>query len=490
MSKLGIYDGDVTAASNSDIDGTDSTGATGKVKDGDNYSRSIVAWLKRWANDLGGVNTVGGTANAMTVTLAQTASAITSGMRFQAVVATANTSTTPTLTITPAVGSAFAAKTIKKYDGAGVLGALAVGDNALGLREYVYLSGPDAIVLLNPAGHSVSTLNGGPLAGFRNAIINGAMMVAQRGTSFTSATTPANNDDTYLLDRWILLSDGNDIVDVTQATTSPTNGLYSIGLDVETVNKKFGIFQPIEQKNCIGLVGETVTLSFKAKVSATTKLDNLKAAIISWDGTADAVTSDVISAWGIEGTNPTLVANWTYENTPANLNPTTSFATYSVSAAIDTASTKNVGVFIWSDVTDTTLGDFLYITDVQLEIGSVATPFERRGFVTEQVFAQRHCRLLTEPPLRGVVPAAASSAHRMGMMLQPPMFAAPTATLAGTLNVFDGSGTTTVSSLGTSYALSGSLEIDLNLAADLTDGRPAILFNGSTGGTLLLVSEM
>jgi hypothetical protein len=46
----------------------------------------------------------------------------------------------------------------------------------------------------------------------KNAIINGDFKVSQRGTTFTSATTPANSDDTYLLDRWVLLSDGNDIV--------------------------------------------------------------------------------------------------------------------------------------------------------------------------------------------------------------------------------------------------------------------------------------
>lgn len=238
----------------------------------------------------------------------------------------------------------------------------------------------------------IASVNEGPLAGFRNHLLNGAMMVAQRGTSFTSTTTPANNDDTYLLDRWILLSDGNDIVDVTQSTEAPAGGLYSIGLDVETANKKFGILQVIEQKNCIGLIGNTVTLSFKAKVSATTNLDNLKAAIISWDGTADTVTSDIISAWNVEGTNPTLVANWTYENTPANLSPTTSFATYSVSAAVDTASTKNIGVFIWSDVTTTSVGsvDILYITSAQIEVGSTATPFERRPFGIEREMCQRY----------------------------------------------------------------------------------------------------
>ena len=86
----------------------------------------------------------------------------------------------------------------------------------------------------------------------RNHLINGDFQVAQRGTSFVAG---ANNDDVYTLDRWNLLSDTNDVVDVTQSSTAPTNQLYSIGLDVETVNKKFGIAQIIENKNCVGLIG-------------------------------------------------------------------------------------------------------------------------------------------------------------------------------------------------------------------------------------------
>jgi hypothetical protein len=218
-----------------------------------------------------------------------------------------------------------------------------------------------------------------PSATNKNYIINGGFAVAQRGTSFTS-TGSANNDDAYTLDRWYILSDTNDVIDVTQDTTTvPTNGEFAIALDVETVNKKFGIATIIENKDVIGLVGNTVTFSFKAKVSATTKLDNVKAAIVAWSGTADTVTSDIISAWNVEGTDPTLIANATYENSPANLNLTTSYATYSITAPVDTASTQNLILFIWSDVTDTTAGDFLYIAESKLELGSVATPFVYAG---------------------------------------------------------------------------------------------------------------
>lgn len=226
----------------------------------------------------------------------------------------------------------------------------------------------------------------------KNGIINGDFRVAQRGTSFTSATTPANNDDTYLLDRWVLLSDGNDAVDVTQETTTvPTGSYAAIRLDVETGNVKFGLLQVLEARAAAALIGGTASLSFQARRTGTS-IDHLRAAIIAWDSTADSVTSDVVSAWNAAGTDPTLVTNWTYENTPANLATlTTSYQTFTISnISIDTASATNVAVFIWIDDVTTTVGDFLYIADVQLELGAVATPFERRPIGQELVLCQRY----------------------------------------------------------------------------------------------------
>jgi hypothetical protein len=268
--------------------------------------------------------------------------------------------------------------------------------------------------------------------GFKNRLLNGGFNVAQRGTSFTSGT---NDDDTYNLDRWYVLSDGNDAVDITQTTTVPTGAKYSIGLDVETANKKFGIAQIIENINCHDIIGQTVTLSFQAKVSSTTKLDNVKCAIVAWSGTADSVTSDIISAWETEGTNPTLIANATYENTPANLNVTTSFASYSVTAAIDTASTTNVIVFIWSDVTDTTAGDFLYVTNVQLEVGSTATSFDYRPY--ELALCQRYFYVVGDtnlyPLIQGYTTSSGTAATNVSFPVV--MRSSPTATKAGTWEV-------------------------------------------------------
>ena len=240
-----------------------------------------------------------------------------------------------------------------------------------------------AVSTIDPNG-----LNIGQIGGTRNKIINGGMQVAQRGTNFAGGTT--NADDAYTLDRWYILSEGSDSVDVDQIADSPDTGGKCIRLDVETTGEKFGIAQIVEAVNCTGLIGNTVTLSFAAKVSDA-RIDTIKAGIVAWSGTADTVTSDIISSWGADGTTPTLIANATFENTPADLGVTTSWATYSISANIDTASTANLIVFIWSDdATNPLAGDFLYITNTQIELGDTATPFEHRSYGAELALCQRY----------------------------------------------------------------------------------------------------
>ena len=350
---------------------------------------------------------------------------------------------------------------------------------------------------MNDLSGTVNTLSG---TTSKNYLINGGFAVAQRGTSFTS-TGSANNDDSYTLDRWYILSDGNDIIDVTQETTTvPTNGEFAIALDVETVNKKFGIATIIENKDVIGLVGNTVTFSFKAKVSATTKLDNVKAAIVAWSGTADTVTSDIISAWGAEGTNPTLIANATYENTPTNLSLTTSYATYSVSAAVDTASTQNLILFIWSDVTDTTLGDFLYIAESKLGLGSTATAFQYAGgtFQGELAACQRYYfrniagASLFNPVAFGGV-GISTTVARVFVPL-PVQFRADSSSSVdfATLGVFDGTTVTAVTAVTrTNSHGQNIIAVDCTVASGLTQYRPySLIANSSTAGYLGFSAEL
>ena len=225
-----------------------------------------------------------------------------------------------------------------------------------------------------------------------NLLINGDFRIGQRGTSFTSATTPANSDDTYLFDRWNQVSDGNDIADYSQETTIKPDGCYSaLKIDQETGNKQWGIVQVLEARDAQALINGTASLSFKARKGASNvTVEKLRAAIISWKSTADSVTSDVVGTWAGAGTNPTLATNWEYENTPSDLTLTDGFQEFKIeNVSIDATSAANVAVFIWLDDTDGTVGDLVYISAVKLEKNEKATPFKPRPFVEEEGLAQR-----------------------------------------------------------------------------------------------------
>ena len=269
-------------------------------------------------------------------------------------------------------------------------GATVIADNIVDEANLKVSNAPSNGYMLtaqsgDTGGLTWAAAGGGTSNADYNMIINGDMVVAQRGVTITDAavdsvSTTTNADDSYTLDRWILLSDGDNIVDVTQQTDGPDGGsTKSIRFDVETIDKKFGIAQIIEHVNCHEGIGSTVSLKFHAKVAGSGKLDDLRAGVVTWSGTADSVTSDIVNAWENDATVPTLIANATYENTAADLNPTTSWAEYKIeNVSVDTSSGANIIVFIWSQVTDTDAGDFLYITDVQLEKSATAHAFKRQ----------------------------------------------------------------------------------------------------------------
>ena len=272
------------------------------------------------------------------------------------------------------------------------LGANAATDDLLEITD---ISGPNVSRSCTAAQIVNRKLIGDAGLSTHNFIINGSFPVAQRGTSFTSATTTANSDDTYLLDRWVLLSDGDDVVDVTQGTDGAVgNGTY-LQADVETINLKFGFLTILENASVQDLLSESevVSVSFNARVSDATKLSRIKVMVLSWGSTADVVTSDIVSAWGVEGTSPTAVANWTIEGDSGDLNVTTTDTRFSLeNVAINTSGVNNIGVFIWSDdvATNDTLGTLLQITDVRLEKGVVATDFEQREPQQELALCQRY----------------------------------------------------------------------------------------------------
>lgn len=116
-----IYDLSATAASNTTIDGTDVSGSTGKIKDGDNVMRSLGAFSAQFIKDTGAVNTVAGTGDAITVTLSSSITAYATGQMFRFIAGAANT-TAVTLNV-----NGIGVKAIRKISG-GTDVALVSGD--------------------------------------------------------------------------------------------------------------------------------------------------------------------------------------------------------------------------------------------------------------------------------------------------------------------------------------------------------------------------
>ena len=231
----------------------------------------------------------------------------------------------------------------------------------------------------------------------RNYINNPEFSVHQRSNTINAGTLGTQNDDgSYTLDQWILLSDGDDIVDVQATDTAsdvPTGSKKAMELlvpsDASTTGKKFGVLQWIENVNCQSIIGQEVTLS--AQIKSTADLDDVRMGLVVWTGsTTDAPNKDIVSAWESEGVLPTLVSDIAFSNTPSDLGVTTSFAKYQVTATIS-SSAKNVGVFIWSNVTGTTAGtDKLHIGQVQLEKGSSASDFLFESYTDHLLRCQRY----------------------------------------------------------------------------------------------------
>ena len=116
-------------------------------------------------------------------------------------------------------------------------------------------------------GITCANINGGQISGRRNLIINGAMNVAQRGTSHT----PSNSTSTYQIDRFIMENNNGGAYTVSQSTTVPSNQFKnSLKLDVTTAdtsltaNQYCQFQQRIEAQNLQAVQNfrQPITISF------------------------------------------------------------------------------------------------------------------------------------------------------------------------------------------------------------------------------------
>jgi len=257
-----------------------------------------------------------------------------------------------------------------------------------------------AISKIDPAGLDI-----GQIGGRRNLIINGAMQVAQRGTSSTNTSDGSYNT----VDRWRLGRYALDDLSVTQeqSSDSPDGFSNSWKLTMTTpesalaTDEFFYVHQRIEGQNLQHLAygtssAKTMTCSFWVKSSVT--------------GTyAVNFHQNEASAYTLGRTYTINSANtWEYKtveipgDTSGNLdndNGPALFVMFFLSAGSDWKGTDNStwGAYSsgkWAEGHDvdviTQSGATWQITGVQLEVGSVATPFEHRSFGEELALCQRY----------------------------------------------------------------------------------------------------
>jgi len=216
--------------------------------------------------------------------------------------------------------------------------------------------------------------NSGPLSN-RNLIINGNFAINQRGGSNTTINT-------YALDRWRSYGGPMGFTisqqDVLSTLSTSRYAMRFQRTSGNTQTNNTGVVQGIESKNCEGLAGTQLTVSFKARAGADLSSD-LDVRFFYGTGTDDNPVS-MTSMTNDGGTNFTL---------------TTSFATYTKTVTVP-ASTTQISLTFSANPTGTAgANDWFEVAEVQVERGSVATPFEHRSYGDELARCQRYYQIMT-----------------------------------------------------------------------------------------------
>ena len=201
--------------------------------------------------------------------------------------------------------------------------------------------------------------------GRKNLIINGDFQVSQRG-DYTSAISAPN---AYVLDRWLV--DRNGTATVQHTTGHDISGTPTICKAIKLVqtvtgNNYLGIRQKIE--NPEQYIGRTVTYS--AWVRSNTPNARIEFYI------PGSTTHTYI------GPNHSGSGEWEYLSFTATIKSSgASTTSWTVDVFIDNGAYGNTTI---------TAGDYIEATMLQMEIGSVATPFEHRSYGEELALCQRY----------------------------------------------------------------------------------------------------
>jgi len=200
----------------------------------------------------------------------------------------------------------------------------------------------------------------------QNPVLNSAFQVWQRGTSIGSINATA----TYTADRWQAVSGATTTVTVSRQATADTTNLPSIQY-CSRVQRNSGqtgtslpyLSQSFETINSIPFAGKTVTFSFYARAGANYSAASslLYANVFSGTGTDQNIING-----GFTGSTAVI-------QQPVTL--TTTWQRFTFSGSVASTATQLATYFVYTPVGTAGTNDYYEVTGVQLEVGSVATPF-------------------------------------------------------------------------------------------------------------------
>ena len=216
-----------------------------------------------------------------------------------------------------------------------------------------------------------------PYQGFRNKIINGDFSIWQRGTGSTALAATASTS--FLADRW---SGYRATLNSTQIQISSGLAGFQYALRIQrnsgSATNKIYIGQSFETSSIATFAGKTMVVSFYARAGS-----NFSAA-------SSLFTLNVYSGTGTECNVVYVTPTGLTTDLSTTFTLTTSWQRFSASYNVPSSVTQHGLEFNFLPVGPVVGNDYVDITGVQLEQGSVATPFEYRPIGTELALCQRY----------------------------------------------------------------------------------------------------
>jgi len=361
---------------------------------------------------------------------------------------------------------------------------------------------------------SINNNQGSPF-GFKNRIINGAMVIDQRNAGASVTVDTVNFG--YTADRWGAIESTDGVMTAQQVATAPTGFTNSLKLTTTTADATLGatqfayVGQRIEGYNVADLGwgtanAKTVTVSFWVRSSLTGTFGGsiynsgsnrsypftyTISVADTWEQKSVTITGDTSGTWlTTNGIGLILVfglgVGSTYSGTAGAWVGSLAF---SATGAVSVVGTINAT---------------FYITGVQLEKGSTATSFDYRSYTTELQLCQRYCHVVKPADggatyVGGINGAGTTASGLVSIPFPVTMRAAPTLSLSGTSFYVDnfalaGSCTIANTNLNQSHPNVGRLYLTSIAVSggsySLSQAMSLIIGLSSTTGILTFASEL